>query len=117
MGKTYLVNAFSINMLKELPSTVAIDKLDREEFCLKVELRQEDGELINAIGHDSTIFLINKLCSTNFQKNRAEIKMSKGDIALVIIISERLTEGKVLADQEIEDMYAKGKISFYEVIL
>ncbi len=43
--------------------------------------------------------------------------MNEGDIALIIMISQRLEEGKVLSDKEIEDMYRQGKISFYEVWL
>jgi len=117
MGKVYLVNAFSLNMLNNFPINVTIDKIERDEFCLKVEMRLEDNELVNAIGHDSTVNLINKLCDVQLQKNRVEIKMSEGDRALVIMIAERLPEGKVLSDTEIEDMYKKGKISFYEVIL
>ncbi|AAS89082.1 hypothetical protein B116 [Sulfolobus turreted icosahedral virus 1] len=115
MGKVFLTNAFSINMLKEFPTTITIDKLDEEDFCLKLELRLEDGTLINAIGHDSTINLVNTLCGTQLQKNRVEVKMNEGDEALIIMISQRLEEGKVLSDKEIKDMYRQGKISFYEV--
>jgi predicted RNase H-like nuclease (RuvC/YqgF family) len=117
MGKVYLTNAFSINMLKEFPATITIDKLDEEEFCLKLEERLEDGRLINAIGHDSTVNLINTLCGTQLQKNRVEVKMDEGDVALIIMISQRLEEAKVLSNKEIEDMYRQGKITFYEVWL
>ena len=113
MGKTYLVNTFSLNMIKEFPRGISVNKIDKEWFCLDLNA----GEVVNAIGHDSTVHLINKLCGTNFEKNRIEIKMSEGDSAVVIMISKRLPEGKVLTDQEVEKMLAKGKISFYEVIL
>ena len=117
MGKTFLTNAFSLNMLKEFPTNLTIDRIDRDEFCMDLEMRLEDGELVNAIGHDSTVNLVNKLCDVQLQKNRIEVKISKGDRALVITIAERLPEGKVLSSEEIEDMYKQGKISFYEVIL
>jgi len=117
MGKVYLVNAFSLNMLKEFPATITVDKIERDEFCLEVEMRLEENELVNAIGHDSTVNLVNKLCDVQLQKNRVEIKMSEGDRALIVIVTERLPEGKVLSDEEIEDMYKQGKISFYEVML
>jgi len=104
-------------MLKEFPTTITVDKIDRDEFCLDLEMRLEENELVNAIGHDSTVNLINKLCKVQPQKNRIEVKMNEGDRALVIMIAERLPEGKILSDEEIEDMYKQGKISFYEVIL
>jgi len=114
MGKMYLVNAFSLNMINEFPIGISVNKIDIQWFCFGLKA---DPQVVNAIGHDSTVYLINKLCGTNFQKNRVEIKMSQGDIALVIMVSERLPEGKVLSDTEIEEMFVKGKISFYEVIL
>ncbi len=117
MGKTYLVNAFSLNMIKEFPVRLTIDKIDKEEFCQTLDIRIENEELINAVGHDSTVKLVNTLCGTQLQKNRVEVKMNEGDIALIIMISQRLEEGKVLSDKEIEDMYRQGKISFYEVWL
>ena len=117
MGKTFLTNAFSLNMLREFPTNLTIDKIDRDEFCLEVEMRLEDGELVNAIGHESTVNLINKLCEVRLQKNRTEVKMSEGDRALVIMIAERLPEGKVLSDTEIEDIYRQDKITFYDVII
>jgi hypothetical protein len=104
-------------MLEEFPVTITIDKIDKEEFCLKLELRLEDGELVNAIGHDGTIQLVNKLCGTNFEKNRVNIKMKKGDLALVISVNQRLEEGKVLNAEEMMKLMLEGKISFYEVML
>jgi len=104
-------------MVKEFPTTITVDKIERDEFCLKVEMRLEDNELVNAIGHESTVNLVNKLCEVQLQKNRIEVKMSEGDRALIVMVAERLPEGKILSDEEIEDMYKQGKISFYEVIL
>jgi hypothetical protein len=101
-------------MIKEFPIGITVNKIDKEWFCYNLNT---DLRVVNAIGHDSTVNLINKLCGTNFQKNRIEVEMSQGDIALVIIVSERLPEGKVLSETEIEEMMVKGKISFYEVIL
>jgi len=115
MGKTYLVNAFSINMIREFPATVRVDMIDGEEFC--ETLGTQSGELINAVGHDSTIDVINKLCGTQLQKNRIEIKMVQGDIAFAIMVNHRLEEGKVLNEEEILRMLWQGKISFYKVIL
>ncbi|ADF27757.1 hypothetical protein STIV2_B116 [Sulfolobus turreted icosahedral virus 2] len=113
MGKTYLVNAFSLNMIKNFPANVVIDKIDKDEFCTTIDTEEE--YLVNAVGHDSTIALINTLCGTKLQKNRVEIKLDKGDRAIVIMITQRLEEGKVLNHEEITKMYEEGKIGFYEV--
>ncbi|ALU30867.1 STIV orfB116 family protein [Sulfolobus acidocaldarius] len=117
MGKVFLTNAFSLNMINEFPARIIVDKLYELEFCYGITDSIENKELVNAIGHDSTINLINTLCDTQLQKNRIEIKMEKGDRALVIMIAERLPEGKVLSEEEITNMFKEHKISFYEVIL
>jgi len=117
MGKTYLVNAFSLNMLKKFPTKVTVDKISQEEFCMKLEESFEDESFINSIGHDSTVYLINKLCGTIITKNRIEVKLQKGDKALIIQPMQRLEEGKILSDEEITKMLEEGKIAFYEVKL
>jgi len=114
MRKTYLVDKFSLDMLGEFPVNVTIDKIDKEEFCLKVDIESEDGMLINAVGHDSTVKLINTLCETQLQKNsKVGVKMNEGDVALIIMVTERLPE---VNKEEIMRMVSEGKISFYEVI-
>jgi len=117
MGKTYLVNAFSINMIKDFPVSVVFDKLDDQEFCIRLQIRLDEGDLINAIGHDSTVSLINKLCDVELTKNRIEVKLERGDVALVVMINDRLPEGRILSGDELMDMLSRGKLSFYEVIL
>jgi len=104
-------------MLKEFPVRVTIDKIDKEEFCEILDIRSENGELVNGIGHDNIVDLVKKLCGVELKQSGIEIKMNEGDIALVIMISRRLEEGKVLNEEEIMRMLSEGKISFYDVIL
>ena len=115
MGKTYLVNAFSINMLGKFPTKVVIDSISQEEFCSKLEDSFEEESFTNAIGHYGTVYLINKICGTIITKNRIDVKLQKGDVALVAMLNYRLEEGKVLLEEEIMEMLKEGKISFYEV--
>ena len=116
MGKVYLTNAFSINMLSNFPAELTVVKINKEEFCSELEDGLKYEEFVNAIGHDSTVNLVNKLCGTNLQKNRMEIKMVEGDKALIIQPMQRLEEGKILSDEEITKMLNEGKIAFYKVI-
>jgi len=113
MGK-YLANGFSPAMLEKLPSSVVIDRLDLLEFCTSI---YHNDEIVNAIGHDSTVMLVNVLCKTNFSKNRIEIKLNRGDMLYVVTLKERLPEGKILSDEELRQMYRDGKVEFYGVIL
>ncbi|CAC87312.1 hypothetical protein [Sulfolobus islandicus rod-shaped virus 2] len=113
MNKVYLANAFSINMLSKFPIKVTIDKIDRLEFCTNID----NEEIINAIGHDATIQLINSLCDTKLEKNRIEIKLDKNDKLYIIQISQRLEEGKILSLEEILKLYESGKVQFFEIIV
>jgi len=115
MSKTYLANTFSLNMLFPTKVKVTVEPLQQEGFCMKLEEAFRNESFVNAIGHDSTVYLVNKLCGTIITKNRVEVKLRKGDVALVIMISQRLEEGKVLTKEEITKMLEEGKISFYKV--
>ncbi len=84
---------------------------------MKLEESFKDQTFINSIGHDSTVYLVNKICGTIITKNRIEVKLQTKDVALVVMVSQRLEEGKVLSQEEIMKMLSEGKISFYEVRL
>ncbi len=87
-------------------STVQFDEISKEEFCNAV------SNAINAIGHESTVSLINTLCNTNLRLNRIAIKAKPGDQLFIVTIMVRLEEGKILTLPEITQMYEQGKIKF-----
>ena len=60
-------------MLMSIGSTVQFDEISKEEFCNAV------SNAINAIGHESTVSLINTLCNTSIKLNRIAIKAKPGD--------------------------------------
>jgi len=93
-------------MLMSTQSTVQFDEISKEEFCNAV------SNAINAIGHESTVSLVNSLCNTNLKVNRIAIKAKHGDQIYVFTVMVRLEEGKILSAQEIQQMYNEGKIKF-----
>ena len=107
----YLANAFSLNMLPSAKRVkIEVTELGKTVFC--VQLRNYRPE--NAIGHESTVQLVNELCGTDYKVNRAQIKLGT-DTVFVVQVSERLPEGKVLTKDEILKLYNEGKIKFYRV--
>jgi len=110
---TYLVNAFSLNMLNTDRLYMTIDRVDANKFCSELRERINSGELQNAIGHDSTMSIVNSLCGVNMNVNRISVKANNDDQLLIIMIGERLQEGKVLSESEIKEMMNKGKVNFY----
>ena len=106
--QSYLTNSFTPAMLASMQSTVRFDEIGKEEFCNAVS----NGNAINAIGHESTVSLVNSLCNTNLKVNRIAIKAKPGDQIYVFTVMVRLEEGKILSTQEIQQMYNEGKIKF-----
>lgn len=116
-GRTYLVNAFSLNMLP-LPTNNESDwffmwvkDLSVGEFCYEVNKHC----VVSAVGHQGTVDLVNTLCGSEHVVNRESIKLSMGDCLLVVQVLERLPEGKVLNIDEVLKLLVAGKVKFYHV--
>ena len=110
MMTTYVVNAFSANMVTP-PVNVEFGQVGKEEFCGAI------AGGINAIGHAGTIDLINELCGTNLQVNRAGIKAKVGDTVYIVMLTVRLEEGKVLKADEVRRMYDDGKVVLMKAMI
>ena len=111
----FLANSFSPSMLKlekNVPIKVKFAEIDSEEFCKAIKNAEN---LINSIGHKSTVELINTLCGTSLEMNRISITMSVGDILLAVFLTVRLEEGKVLESDEVMKLLNEGKIKFVRV--
>jgi ribosomal protein L6P/L9E len=117
MGDVYVLDAFSPNMLGKFPTKMIIDKLTKDEFCEKVHVYSQTGDLKVALGRESSAKIINALCGTQLEKNKTRITLNEGDKALVMLTKVRLNEEKPPKDDEIKRMYKEGKIELYEVIL
>ncbi|WP_292319206.1 DUF1874 domain-containing protein [Caldisphaera sp.] len=112
--KKYICNTFSLSMVgleNGKKGLIAIEEISKEQFCKAIK----DKDIINALGHQGTVDIINSLCGTNFSVNRIEIKLYPSDIIYVLQIMVRLPEGKVLNAQEMEELYSQGKIRFFKV--
>ena len=111
----FLTNGFSPSMLKlQMHNKIKVEfeEIDNGEFC---EIIKSNGNVINAIGHSSTVSLINTLCSTQFQMNRVSVTVNQGDTILAIILTVRLEEGRILKEDEIRKFLEEGKIKFVKV--
>lgn len=67
-------------------------------------LTLSSGEFISAIGHEATAKLMSELTGMEIPTNRISIKMQPGDQAVVFRVLTRLPEGKVLTQEEIENL-------------
>lgn len=78
--KNYIANAFSLQMLSELPASIKVEKCTEEEALSK--------ENTSVVGHPDTA----RVMGVPF--NRVSVKVNKGDVVYVAqVIGGRLPEG------------------------
>lgn len=106
---SYLLNGFSPAMLDSGLSVVYFNQIPEVVLC---DVLNSDN-LVNAIGHKSTVNLINQMCKSDLKENRIQVKLKDRDEAFIIVVTERLDEGKVLSDEEIKQFLDQGKIKIY----
>ncbi|MBK7675745.1 MAG: DUF1874 domain-containing protein [Candidatus Accumulibacter sp.] len=63
--------------------------------------RRLAGGFISAVGHEASARLLSGLLGVEVPTRRVEIAMAPGDEALILRITTRLPEGKLLSDAEI----------------
>jgi NhaP-type Na+/H+ and K+/H+ antiporter len=117
MRKAYVTDVFSVRMLTDFPIKLIIDRVDKTEFCYKINSRMYDGELVSAIRYSNSAKMINILCNIQIEKNRMEIRLNKGDELYVILPKMKPDDRRELSKEEVEQMYREGRIEFYEVLL
>ena len=110
MGKLYVSNAFSLNMILPLPPqgrTVRVRPVSLEEAK---SLLQEGFE--SAVGHPSTAEVLSALLGLPVEARRVAIALGPGDRALVFQLAVRLAEGQILSREEVLALYERGQASF-----
>jgi len=106
MRKIYILNSpILTNFGKYNFYPITIDKA--KEILSK-------NNFISAIGHETTAQFLSQLLECNISFNRIKIEMQKGDIAIVFQLKERLPEGKILTEKELQNI--KYNIAILEKI-
>jgi len=72
----------------------------------KKEVREilQVSDWTSAIGHPATASVMSNILGISIPTNRVEIRMEKGDVAVVFKLAHRLPEGKILSEKEIEEI-------------
>jgi len=101
MAKTYLANAFSLNMV-QLPCTI---KAEEAKEVAAVDF-------VSAIGHEATAAVLTKKLGKDVPANRTAISLASGDVLYVTALFKegkpyRPPEGKVLSEQELDQLEVK----------
>jgi len=102
-SKTYIANAFSLNMIESEEATISIKVVDVE--TVKQIIANEEVESV--IGHESTAKILSQLLGTEVKAERKEVKLKKGDKVVVFQLLQRLQEGAVLSEEELKQLQFK----------
>ncbi len=95
-SKTYLTNAFSLNMLPDDADVVRlrVRRLAPDEAARKVEYEKKMGRFTSAVGHADTARILSDMLGTYVPPNRATVKIGRYDEAIVAqYVGPRLPEG------------------------
>ena len=60
------------------------------------------SKFVSAVGHASTAQFLSRLLGVHVPAQRVRVEMQPGDIAVVFRLLERLPEGKVLNEEELQ---------------
>ncbi len=83
------------------------EKIDVSQACeiIQKTIDQEGADaIVSAIGHESTARLLSQLLDHPIPANRIAITMTTGDQAVVIRLTQRLPEGKILGNEELKSI-------------
>ena len=114
MAKVILANAFSLSMLKpehvKQGVQIFIKELSIEEVK---ELLSQGFE--SAIGHESTAKILTQLLGVEVPTRRIMVTLEPEITLIVFQLMERLPEGKILTERELQQLIERGKAKFFLV--
>ena len=85
MAKTFLANAFSLQMLSSTPATVKVEEIAAADV---------DASAESVIGHADTAAVVGNLLGREVPMNRVSISVNPGDVLYVAqVTGGRLPEG------------------------
>jgi len=119
MSKLYILSAFSLSMIPYQGWVHLYLKEVSPEEAKKViaEAESKGKEVISAVGHASTAQVLSQLLGREVPVNRAMVSLEDGDEAIVFQLMTRLPEGKVLDQQELQQLLNEGKIKLFHIQL
>ncbi|MHC1627734.1 MAG: STIV orfB116 family protein [Candidatus Nezhaarchaeales archaeon] len=118
MAKLYLLNAFSLNMIRDR-GWIHLNIRELSPAAAKEiveEKRRKGFEVISAIGHPATASLASKILGFEVPASRAAVTFEDGDQAVVFMVSIRLPEGKILSEDELWSLYMEGKLKILHLV-
>lgn len=100
MRNIYISNAFSLQMVKELPANIKISEIAKNEF------EEYKKTAVSVVGHADTAVVL------GVEFNRVNITLDKGDVLMVgQIVGGRLPEGATTLPEGFSFKFLKVEIN------
>jgi len=118
LAKLYLLSAFSLSMIRDRGWIhLRLVELSPATAREALEAAKAKGkEIVNAIGHPATAKLVGSILGLDLEANRITVALEDEDEALVFQVMERLPEGKILSEDELWDLWNRGKLKILHVL-
>jgi hypothetical protein len=111
-GEIILLNAVSASMLPS-GGSITLEPIGVE----KARAIIQGKKIISYIGHPATATVLGQLLGINVETNRSMFIATKPTIGILISIMERLPEGKILNEQELNSLVQQGKVKLFLVTI
>ncbi len=110
--KIVLLNAISVSMIPN-GGGIVTNPISVEEAKKLVS----EAPVESFIGHAATAQLLSQLLGINVETNRAMFVAKEPAEAIIVSITERLPEGKVLTHEELQQLLQAGKIKLFKAVI
>lgn len=105
--KTYIANAFSLQMITDFPVSVTIEEVP----ISVIEEVGKVGNLMSAIGHPDTAAVVSNMLGIPLPANRVNVALSKGDEMFVAQLQGgRLPEGATTLPEGFKLKFLRVKV-------
>jgi hypothetical protein len=113
--KLYLLNAPIVPIAVDTKCVVHVTRVKNVEYVRKfIEIMRRLGyEVVSAIGHESTAKVLSMLLGFEVPAQRLTITLTESDLAVAFALDIRVSEGKVLTKEELDQLVKENKVSFY----
>jgi len=104
----YVLNSLivPINFHEYTEAKVTLKKLSVED----AKLYLKNWSFVSAVGHEGTAKVLSEILDVDIPVNRATVFFKKGDVGIHFFLKQRLPEGKVLSEDEL------NKLNFWLVM-
>lgn len=117
--KIVIAAAFSLSMLQQQVTWLWIRRIEKVEIVKQIieEAKKRGITIESAVGHEATATLLSKMLGIEVPMRRIMVTLTPETALIVFQLLTRLPEGKILSEQEVQQLVEQGKATFFAVLM